>query len=285
MDAEHANAFKERQRAEWDSSAQGWQEWWPTIERANQPVADRLIELVDLEPGNRVLDVATGAGGTAFDVAEAVGPDGEVVATDLSPGMLGIAKDRAAEADLTNVTFEVGDAETMELPTGAFDAVLCRFGIMFFPDRALALERIRDALRPGGRFAASVPGSMETAPFMTMPMGVVMETFELAPPPPDVPGMFSVAGEAALRQELEGAGFSDVRTGTVSSVFRLGSPAEYVRFLQDCAGPLTALLADKPPDRVEAVWARIADAAGGFADADGDGLAFPASAALGVGVR
>lgn len=285
MDAEQAEAYKERQRAEWDSSAEGLKTWRLTMEAYTRPVVDQLVGLADLQPGDRVLDVATGLGGMALDAAEAVGPEGEVHATDLSPAMIAIAKERAAETEVDNVTFEVADAETMELAEASFDAAICSFSIGFFPDRAAALGRIRAALRPGGRFATSVPGPVEEVPFMAMPMGVVMELLEVPPPPPEAPGAFSVAGEAALHQELEQGGFEDVRTETVSHAFRVDLPAEYVRLLQDVAAPLTTLLADEPDEKVEEVWRSIEEEAAEFVDEGSGKVTLPGTAAVGVGAR
>lgn len=253
------------------------------MEAYTRPVVDQLIGLVDLQPGDRVLDVATGLGEMALDAAEAVGHEGEVHATDLSPAMIGYAKERADETEVDNVTFEVADAETMELAEASFDAAICSFSIGFFPDRPAALGRIRAALRPGGRFATSVPGAVEEVPFMAMLMGVVMELLDV--PPPDAPGAFSVAGEATLHQELERGGFEDVRTVTVSHAFRVDSPAEYVRLLRDVAAPLTTLLADEPDEKVEEVWRSIEEGAAEFVDEGSGEVTLPGTAALGVGVR
>ena len=99
---------KERQR--WDSVAVGWKKWWPIIENGARNVSERMVELAEIESGQRVHDIATGIGEPALLVASRVGPAGFVVATDLSSRMLAIAQERAMALGLTNVNFMKADA-------------------------------------------------------------------------------------------------------------------------------------------------------------------------------
>jgi ubiquinone/menaquinone biosynthesis C-methylase UbiE len=90
--------YKEAERQSWDSVADGWQKWWKTIEIGAQKVSRRLIELAEIKPGSRVLDIATGIGEPAITVANQVGDrsgGGHVLATDISSRMLSIEKQRA----------------------------------------------------------------------------------------------------------------------------------------------------------------------------------------------
>jgi ubiquinone/menaquinone biosynthesis C-methylase UbiE len=84
--------YKENQRQGWDSVAEGWQKWWKTIEVGADKVSHRLIELAEIKPGSRILDIATGIGEPAVTAAKHVGNSGHVLATDISPQMLSIAK-------------------------------------------------------------------------------------------------------------------------------------------------------------------------------------------------
>lgn len=95
--------FKESQRQSWDSVSKGWQTWWKNIENGAQNVSDRLVELAHIKPGNKILDIATGIGEPAITGAKRVGSSGHVMAADLSPGMLSIAKQRAASLGLENI--------------------------------------------------------------------------------------------------------------------------------------------------------------------------------------
>ena len=125
--------YKTTQRQEWDSASSGWNKWWSLIEQAMQPASDRLVALAELQPGQRVLDVATGIGEPAVTAARRVGPGGQVVGTDLSSEMLIIARERVSALGLKNLTFRQVDAEALDFPENSFDAVLCRFGLMFLP--------------------------------------------------------------------------------------------------------------------------------------------------------
>ena len=106
---------KGQMKAVWDDSAEGWKRWWPTFERAAQTVNDRLVELAKVRGGDRVLDIATGSGEPALTAARAAGPSGRVVAVDMSPGMLAIARERIDAAGLKNVDLVESDAEALRL--------------------------------------------------------------------------------------------------------------------------------------------------------------------------
>ena len=157
-------AFKEAQRTDWQLAAAGWRRWHDVLEAeaAGQVVSRKLVELADLEPGDTVLDIATGYGEPALAAARAVLPRGHVIATDIAPDLLAFGRERAGRAGLDNVEFREADAETLEFPDETFDAVLCRQGLQFLPDVAGTLHRLNSALRSGGRLAAAVWGPLET---------------------------------------------------------------------------------------------------------------------------
>jgi len=204
--------FKDAQRQEWDSVAAGWKKWWELIEGGAQRVSDRLLELADVQSGHRVLDVATGIGEPAVTAAHRVGDTGHVMATDQSPQMLAIAQERVAGLGLQNVEFKVMDAEALELPERSFDAVLCRWGLMFLPDLKAALSGMWRSLTPGGRMATCVWDVPPKVPMVSLAMGVIRNMFQLPPPPPGMPSPFGLADTAALEQAFRDAGFSDVRS-------------------------------------------------------------------------
>jgi ubiquinone/menaquinone biosynthesis C-methylase UbiE len=122
--------------------------------------AARLVELAALRPGERVLDLATGTGLAALAAAQAVGPTGHVLGTDLAQAPLARARAKAAASGLANVEFSVGDAETPALPDRAVDVVLCASGIFFLPHPDAAVKEWRRVTRSGGRvlFSSFGPG-------------------------------------------------------------------------------------------------------------------------------
>lgn len=152
------------QRYGWDHAAPYYESVW---ERPLEPAQDRLLQRAALQPGERVLDVACGTGLVTFRAAEAVAPGGEVVATDLSEGMVNRARTIAEKRGIRNVSFERMDAEALELRDGApgsesgagFDVGLCSLGLMYVPDPERALRELRRVLAPGGQAVATVWGA------------------------------------------------------------------------------------------------------------------------------
>jgi ubiquinone/menaquinone biosynthesis C-methylase UbiE len=134
-----AARYKAGQRREWDTAAPGYMDWGLVLGPQLQPVSERMLELADIGPGQRVLDVATGPGERAVTTAYRVGPSGHVIATDLSPQMAALGRERGAELGLPNIDFREMDAEAPDLPEHSFEIVLCRFGLMFLPNPQGAL--------------------------------------------------------------------------------------------------------------------------------------------------
>jgi arsenite methyltransferase len=130
--------------------------------------ASRLVELVGLPSGAKVLDVATGTGWAALAAARTVGSTGQVVGVDLTPGMLEQARRKAAMAHLTNVAFREGDAQQLDFPPDSFDAVLCASAIFFLPDMLAAVREWQRVTKPGGQVAFSTCGDTLFHPMRTM---------------------------------------------------------------------------------------------------------------------
>ena len=192
------------QQQERDVVALAWKKWWGVFERGAQAVSDRLVELADAQPGHRVLDVATGVGEPAVTSARTIGPNGYVAATDQSPSMLAVAQERFAELGLRNVELVHVDSEAISFPLQSFDAAVCRWGLMFLPDLAEALHRIRQVLKPGAKFATSVWAPAEKNVFISLPMDLARETLQPPPTPlpQDAPNLFKLGGTWSHRIRL-----------------------------------------------------------------------------------
>mgnify|MGYP006280666561 CR=1 FL=1 len=143
------------QRYGWTRAASYYDRSW---KEQLQPAQDRVLEWADLQPGDRVLDVACGTGLVTRPAADAVGPEGTVVATDLSEGMLDLGREAARKRGVTNVSFAHMDAEDLDVPDRAFDVALCSLGLMYVPDPDQALQEMHRSLAPGGRIAVAVWG-------------------------------------------------------------------------------------------------------------------------------
>jgi SAM-dependent methyltransferase len=118
--------------------------------------AHRVTELAGIEPGMRVLDVACGTGALSLVVADAVKPGGSVVGLDLNSGMLDVARRKAPQ-----IEWREAPAEAIPFEDATFDAVVSQFGLMFFPDKALAIREMLRVLRPGGSLTVAVWDSLD----------------------------------------------------------------------------------------------------------------------------
>src|ERR687895_924576 len=169
-----AEEFKDGQRQSWNSVSGGWKNWWRTFENGAQNISSKLVELVHTKPGDKVLDIATGIGEPAVTAAKRVGNNGHVLATDISPQMLSIAKQRASSLGLEKtIEIKEGDAETIDLPASSFNGVTCRWGLMYFPNPYDALTNIYGSLVSNGYFAAAVWGAPDKVPFLALPTSIV----------------------------------------------------------------------------------------------------------------
>jgi ubiquinone/menaquinone biosynthesis C-methylase UbiE len=157
---------------------------------------DLMLDLAGVHAGARVLDVGAGAGGQSFAAARRVGRQGEVLATDISENLVRYLEQDAAAACLTQVRTAVMDGEDLRVPPGWFDAVVCRLGLIYLPDRQTALTGIRVALRPGGRLGAIVYSTPEANRFFSVPVSIIRRAAQLPPPLPGQPGPFSLGDGA-----------------------------------------------------------------------------------------
>jgi enediyne biosynthesis protein CalE5 len=262
--------FKRNIRTEWRSAADGWRKWLHVVEaeEGGQQHSATLVELAQLQPGASVLDVGGGYGEPSLTAARKVGRQGRVVCTDISPQMLAVAQDRAAEAGLANVEFVARDAEELEFDDDSFDAVLSRATLMFLPDLAGTLKRLRGFLKPAGRFAASVWGPQPVVQFSAA-FPVIAQELALPPPPPGRPGAFALGDSDRLAAFVAEAGFGEVETGTVSVIFETDSPEQFTEFIRDVAPQLATLLGDQPAAEQERIWGRTTDAYRRFQGDDG----------------
>jgi ubiquinone/menaquinone biosynthesis C-methylase UbiE len=262
--------FKAQQRQMWDNAAAGWQAWWENIERGAQKVSDRLVEMAEIKPGDKVLDIATGIGEPAVTAAKRVKPSGKVVATDISPQMIAIAKSRAKSLDLDSIMeFREGDAEKLDLPKSSFNAILSRWGLMFLPNLPATLAEIRKLLIPGGRFAAAVWSTPPKVPFLDLAFSTVRKQINAPPAPPGILGPFSLADPEALMRSFTQAGFKDVRVESFPVTFSFESAQAYTRFQQAVTAPIQAMLANQTEEKRKQVWDAVTDAVSNYTDSHG----------------
>jgi SAM-dependent methyltransferase len=189
------------QRYGWDLAVDAYDAHWVPVLRS---CSERVIGMIDPQPGESVLDVATGTGVAAILAAERVGAGGSVYATDLSQKMIEGAAERLAAVGLTNVKTARMDAEELSYPDGTFDAAMCVLGLMYPANPQRAIEELFRVLKPGGRAAVCVWGRRDHCGWR--------EIFPIidARVASDVCPMFFALGRpGALELAFEQAGFVD----------------------------------------------------------------------------
>lgn len=262
--------FKTTTRAQWEAAARAWHDWGPFLGRWLGPATEAMFDMAELGPGAHVLDVAAGAGEQSLAAARRVGPDGLVLATDIAPALLAHARADAEAAGLRQVKTRELDGEALDqLPAGAFDVVISRVGLIYFPDQARALAGMRHALKPGGRVAAIVYSTPERNPFFSIPVSIIRRRAQLPPPLPGQPGPFSLGGEGVLARAFEHAGFARAEVRAVPSPLRLPSAAECVRFERESFGALHQMLAGLDAEEQASVWDEVLAELKRFEGADG----------------
>jgi|HubBroStandDraft_6_1064221.scaffolds.fasta_scaffold344040_2 SAM-dependent methyltransferase len=241
-------------REEWTSAAPYWKKWDRHLATQSQAATDLVVNGAQLVPGLRVLDLASGTGQPALTIAQAVGPNGRVTASDITAEMVEATKDNARARGVTNLDAQVADAEHLPFPNAEFDRVTCRFGIMFVPDIQTALKEIRRVLKPNGRFSFLTWGPLEENPLFASTMGPFMKHVNLPPPPPDAPTIFRFADLAKLKTTLDAAGFHDLAvTKQKVSCPWPGPPEAAWEGIRELSAPFKKIIATVPPDKLPGV--------------------------------
>ena len=276
--------YKQTTRDQWETASEAWHRWGPTLRSWLGPATERMFDLAALDRGCRVLDVAAGAGDQTLQAAERVGPGGSVLATDISPAILGFAASEAKRTGHANVAVRAMDGENLELQDGTFDVVISRVGLIYFPDQQRALGEMKRVLVPGGRVAAIVYGPADRNGFFSVPVSIIRRHAKLGPPLPGQPGPFSLGARGALEAALSGAGFRDVKAEAVPAPLRMKSAAECLRFEKESFGALHQMLSGLDTDARERAWDEVAGALREFERA-GEGFVGPCELVVGVGTK
>jgi enediyne biosynthesis protein CalE5 len=254
--------FKTVQRENWNNVAEGWKQWWETFERGAQTLSNRLIELAKIRSGQQVLDIATGIGEPAVSAAKMVGTGGHVLATDISSQMLDIAKQRAASLGLQEIIeFKESDAEKLDLPDSYFDAVLCRWGLMFLPNIDVAIQKIYASLVSQGQFATAVWADAPKVTVISFAVRIIGELVQMTAPQPGTPNPFSLADTKRLENSMAETGFINVRKEKVNVTFEFASGEEYSRYCRTVLPPARAALSKETEQRKEDIWRKVAEEA------------------------
>jgi len=194
----------------WSETAPYWEKHRATIREMFAPVTLALIEEAQITRGSAVLDVATGPGEPALAIAELVGSEGKVLGIDAVPEMVEAARREAERRKLHNARFAVAQADRLPAEANGVDAVVSRFGIMFFPSPVGAVREMLRVLKPGGRMAFAVWHFAERNPFHYIVSRAIERYVDSPPPAADAPDAFRFAERGKLRAILSEAGAAAV---------------------------------------------------------------------------
>ncbi len=214
------------QAANWNNaSGKTWVEMQSVLDGMLAPYEEIVVDAGFPGEGGRVLDIGCGAGAITLAMARRVGPAGHCVGLDISRPLVAAARARAAREGLGNASFVEGDAQTQVLDRDDFDALISRFGVMFFDDPVAAFANIRRAARTGGRLAFVAWRSPAENDFLTAAVRAAAPLLpDLPTPQPGAPGQFAFADGERVRSILEGGGWSAVELKPVDLACEVAEP-------------------------------------------------------------
>ncbi len=218
--------INEDQQEFWGKSEMGarWLTFEDQLNHLFTPVLDLVLDRAALSPGMRVLDIGCGTGASALRAAQHVGPIGHVLGVDISNPFLDRARKRAHQSGLNNMEFRYADAQVAELSSGDIDAIISRFGVMFFSDPVAAFSNMARALKSGGKMTFAAWGGLSENPWFKTPH--VAAVTRLGQPPKvdrNAPGPLAFHDRDRVSDLMSRAGLNDIRINPVP--LKLTGPA------------------------------------------------------------
>ena len=252
-DAPSPQDIIDREHTTWREVSAGWRKNDAQLRENADLVSQRMLDRANLAAGHRVLDIASGTGEPAIPAAHRVGDNGQVIGIDLVDEMLAIARDKARAQNLDNVAFHTVDGSGLEFDPASFDAVTCRWGLMFMPDPQAILKQAHRVLKDTGRLVVSCWAEPERNPFFTHAMSILVKHMEVPRPPPRAPGVFAFAERDHLEDTLRASGFQSIEIEDIGfNMIHVNNGEEYWQMMQELAGPIKQLIKKMDEDTYRA---------------------------------
>ena len=245
--------IRDQQKEIWNRFSPGWKKWDDLTMDFLRPMGDQIIKILHPHDTDVVLDIAAGTGEPGLSIASKLN-GGIVVITDVSEGMLDVARENASRRGIKNVEFSVCDVSELPFPDNSFDLISCRFGFMFFPDMKLAAKEMLRVLKPGGKIATAVWNVPEKNFWASAALNVINRHVVLPPPVAGAPGLFRCAEKNLVAQILRDAGFIKVTENVSDGKLTTGTTEVYWSFMTEVVAPVVAALSkadDKTRDKIK----------------------------------
>ena len=236
--------LREVQKEAWNKSSAGWRKWDEIMVTFLNPMTVKIIHMLHLSDDDIVMDAATGTGEPGLTIASVL-KRGKVTGTDLAENMLAVAAEKAVKRGIHNFETVCCDVSELPFPDGTFTAISCRLGFNLFPDMQVALREMLRVLKPGGRIAASVWGTPEKNPWISINMETMISMLQLKPPTPGAPGAFRCAQPGLMIDLLRQSGLKNINEKEVAGKFKCDTLETYWSFITETSSPVVYSKADE----------------------------------------
>jgi ubiquinone/menaquinone biosynthesis C-methylase UbiE/rhodanese-related sulfurtransferase len=246
----NAKKFEQKQRVAWNAMADVYDHSFSTLA---YPATMQMILEAKLQPGDFVLDLASGTGADAFTASPFIGDTGKIIGIDIAENMVATANQKARARGVANCEFQVMDGEELTFKSGMFDVAVSKWGLMYFPDCHKALKEVLRVLKPGGRLSALVLGRQERARFMTVGALAAYKINPTLIAADDGPSAFQFGPDGAVEALLNAAGFDNIRSRRFALMISCSDGEKYWEMLTNGVGNFSDKLRRAEPGVMESV--------------------------------
>ena len=240
-----------------DSYANAWLKWFDIVEAGANPLSQRMIELAQIDPDATLLDIGTGIGEPALSVTSLTGFNGRVIAMDLDPQMIELARRRAQQQSVSNIEFIQSSIESLPLDIASLDTVLARWSLMFVDDLSDTLQKLAQAIKPGGRLVAATWDIAEQVPALALARITAHQYLDLDDSAYGKGSPFSLSDTAFLKTAFAAAGFQDVSVEYFPVTYHYQSTQQYIQNRIELTGALWATMETDPESTRSAIFDAI----------------------------